>query len=93
MTIDKNLKWREQADRLDTTAKKILLALSSKKWLWRTVPNLLSVTQLDYQTLTDELAELIENGLVKGSVNRRTGEPIFGLVERVGVSKARRRST
>ena len=85
MTIDRKLQWRKFADQFDTEERKILLALSTKKWLWRTLDNLGGVTRLTQEDLDWRLAELIERGLVKGSVNRRTGEPIFGLSERVGV--------
>lgn len=84
MTIEKRLRWRQHAGNFDADHKRILLALSSKKWLWRTLDSLRSVTRLEDEYLSKGLADLIENGLVKGSVNRRTGEPIFGLSERVG---------
>ena len=84
MTIERNLQWRQFAENYHEGQKRILLGLSSKKWLWRTFENLKAVTKLDYDTLTHELAELIEEGLVRGSINRRTGSPIFGLSERVG---------
>jgi RIO-like serine/threonine protein kinase len=84
MTIERRLRWRQHAGDFDTEQKRILLALSSKKWLWRTLESLQSVTRLEYEDLSERLADLIENGLVKGSVNRRNGEPIFGLSERVG---------
>ena len=84
MMIDRTLQWRQFADQFDTAERKILLALSTKKWLWRTLDNLGRVIQLTQEDLDWRLADLIERGLVKGSVNRRTGEPIFGLSERVG---------
>ena len=31
-TIDRNLKWRKHSDDFDADEKKILLALSNKKW-------------------------------------------------------------
>lgn len=84
MTIERRLRWRQRAGDFDTEQKRILLALSSKKWLWRTFQSLKSVTRLEIEDLSDRLAVLIDDGLVKGSVNRRDGEPIFGLSERVG---------
>ena len=86
MTIERNLRWRQFAENFNDESKRILLGLSSKKWLWRTFENLQAVTNLDYDALNHALAELIEEGLVKGSINRRTGSPIFGLSERVGSS-------
>lgn len=93
MTIDRNLQWRQFAENYDEGQKRILLGLSSKKWLWRSFENLQAVTKLDYDGLTHGLAELIEEGLVRGSINRRTGSPIFGLSERVGKSLNRARRT
>lgn len=84
MTIEKRLRWRREADEYDTEQKRILLALSSKKWLWRTLDNLRSVTRLSDPDLASGLDDLISEGLVRGSFNRRTREPIFGLLERVG---------
>ena len=84
MTIEKRLRWRREADDFDTEQKRILLALSSKKWLWRTLDNLRSVTRLSDADLALGLDELIDRGLVRGSFNSRTREPIFGLLERVG---------
>ena len=84
MTIDKGLRWRRDAGDFDTEQKKILLALSSKKWLWRTLDNLRGVTRLSDPDLALGLEELIDRGIVRGSFNRRTREPIFGLLERVG---------
>lgn len=93
MTIDRKLQWRQFAHNYDDGHKRILLGLSSKKWHWRTIENLQAVTKLDYDVLTHGLAELIEEGLVRGSINRRTGSPIFGLSERVGnPSKRAKRS-
>ncbi len=84
MTIDNTLRWRRKAGDFDTEQKKILLALSSKKWLWRTLDNLRSVTRMSDKDMALGLGELIDRGLVRGSFNRRTREPIFGLLERVG---------
>ena len=82
MIIDKTLLWRQHASDFDTRQKKILLALSSKKWLWWTFDSLQAVTRLSRDELTPALGELLEQGLVQGSVNRRTREAIFGLSER-----------
>ena len=91
MTIERKLQWRQFAENYDEGQKRILLGLSSKKWLWRTFENLQAVTKLDNDVLTHGLAEFIEEGLVRGSINRRTGSPIFGLSERVGSSSNRPR--
>ena len=92
MMFERNLDWRKFAENYGEDYKRILLGLSSKKWLWRTFDNLLAVTKLDHDTLTHGLAELIEDGMVTGSINRRTGAPIFGLSERVGLRTSRRSS-
>ena len=84
MTIEKRLLWRQHAGDFDTEQKRILLALSSKKWLWRTLDSLSMVTRLSDQDLNSGLGDLMELGLIKGSFIRKTREPIFGLSERVG---------
>ena len=92
MTIDRELKWRQHAQDFDEDQKRILLALSSKKWLWRTFENLQAITKLGYDELNRGLVELFEDGLVRGSFSRRTAAPIFGLSERVGSSSKRARN-
>ena len=84
MAIDRDLKWRQHHQDFGDEQRKILLALSSKKWLWRTFESLQVVTRLSDDSLGSGLNDLIEQNLVKGSVSRRTSEPIFGLLERVG---------
>ena len=84
-TIDRKLRWRSHADDFDTDEKKILLALSHRKWAWRTLDNLQAVTQLETDVLEEKLAGLIKKRLVKGSVYKPhtpVARPIFGLVER-----------
>lgn len=84
MAIDRQLKWRQHVEDFGPDQRKILLALSSKKWLWRTFESLQKVTRLSDDALGWGLDELLDQGLVEGSVYRRTREPIFGLIERVG---------
>ena len=84
-TIDKKLRWRSHAYDFDTDEKKILLALSHKRWVWRTLDNLQAATRLDSDVLEEKLAGLIGKGLVKGSIYKPrspVARPIFGLVER-----------
>ena len=84
-TIDKKLRWRSHADDFDTDEKKILLALSHKRWVWRTLDNLQAATRLDSDVLEEKLAGLMGKGLVKGSIYKPhspDSRPIFGLVER-----------
>ena len=84
MAFERKLEWRQHPEVYDLVQKKILLGLSSRKWLWRTFDSLQKVTRLPADDLGFSLDELINWGLVKGSVNHRTREPIFGLTERVG---------
>lgn len=91
MIIDKTLLWRQHASDFDTEQKKILLALSSRKWLWWTFDNLRRVTRLSDDELTPALGELLEQGLVKGSVSRRAREAIFGLSERTSETRLTQR--
>ena len=92
MAIDKDLKWRQHHEDFGPEQIKVLLALSNKKWLWRTFESLQKVTRLSDDGLGLGLDDLLEQGLVKGSVNHRTREPIFGLIERVGGSNPMQRS-
>ena len=84
MTIDRKLMWRKHSEDFEDDAKRILLALSNKKWLWRTLESIQRATGLSHESLVENLAQLFERGLVKGSVQKATREPIFGLSERVG---------
>mgnify|MGYP001588344804 CR=1 FL=1 len=84
MTIERKLMWRQHPEAFEDDAKRILLALSIKKWLWRTLESIQRATGLSHDSLVENLAELIERSLVKVSVQKTTREPIFGLWERVG---------
>ena len=84
-TIDRTLRWRSHADDFDTDEKRILLALSHKKWKWRTLDNLQAITRLEPDALEKKLAGLLRKRLVKGSIYKphsTSARPIFGLVER-----------
>lgn len=84
MTIERKLMWRQHPEDFGDDAKRILLALSSKKWLWRTLESIQLATGLSHESLVENLEQLFERRLLKGSVKRATREPIFGLSERVG---------
>ena len=90
MAIDTNLKWFDRADDFSPESQKVLLALSSKKWLWRSFENLEGVTRLSAHEVADHLRDLMDEGLVRGSVSKEPTEAIFGLVERVGPGRKRR---
>ena len=83
-TINQNLKWRLRAGEFDRDARKILLALSHKKWKWQTLDSLQSATRLEEDDFNSALKELLDAGLVAGSFIRETRQPIFALAERVG---------
>ena len=82
MAIDRSLDWRQRADEFDANEKRVLLALSHKKWLWRSLDNLESVTRIEYDELTSTLTGLLRKNLVMGSFASWAQEPVFGLVER-----------
>ena len=92
MPIDRNLDWRRQAHEFDVNEKRVLLALSHKKWLWRSLDSLESVTGIDYDELTSTLAGLLRKDLVMGSYASWAQEPVFGLVERNDPTYKKRRS-
>jgi DNA-binding MarR family transcriptional regulator len=89
ITFETRLKWRKHPEDFSIDQRKILLALSNKKWLWRTLGSLQRATGLSQEALVTNLKELLERGLVKGSVSKET-EPVFGLIERVGATKNHR---
>ena len=82
MVIDQKLEWFQWADEFDDNEKRILLALSHKKWLWRSLDNLEFVTGIEYDELTITLTMLLRKDLVMGSYADWAQEPVFGLVER-----------
>ena len=77
-----NLRWIELAPELSEAEQKILLALSSDKYVWRTKERLLAVTGLPRDELESSLANLIKRGLVRPSFSK-SRNLIYGLVERV----------
>lgn len=90
-TFETQLEWREHAEDFEPEQQKILLALSNKRWLWRTLDSLQRATRLPRRQLTHNLKQLMELDLVRGSVSKGQREPIYGLVERVGPGKRRLR--
>ena len=91
MAIDDKLEWFQRAREYDTNEKKVLLALSNKKYLWRTMDSLEDVTDLYYDDLAATLTELLRKDLVMGSFSSQIQEPVFGLVERNDPTYKRRR--
>ena len=89
MTIEKGLKWRRHPEDFQPDQLRILLALSNKKWLWRTMDSLQRSAGLSREVVTSNLKPLMADGIVRGSIIRERSEPIFGLVERVGLGKSR----
>lgn len=87
--FEQRLKWRDHPEDFEPAQRKILLALSNKRWLWRTIDSLERATRLRGEELTFNLRDLMESGLVRGSVSKGRREPIFGLVERVGQGGSR----
>lgn len=92
MSFVKQLQWRENFEHFSPEEQRILLALSDSRYLWRTLDRLESVTRLRSRALTDELNHLIADGWIRASVSRGRREPVFGLVERVGVGRPMRQA-
>lgn len=82
-TFLKDLAWREHPEDFSWAEQRILLALSNKRWEWRTVDNLKAVVRLPESEYHDALASLMEDGLVRGWITD-DWQPILGLAERVG---------
>ncbi len=89
--IDQSLKWRKHPEDFEPAQRKILLALSNKQWRWRTLESLQKATRLPSGDLAPGLRDLMEDGVVRGSIGRGKGprKPIYGLVERVGDARSR----
>ena len=85
--FERQLAWREDPERFDEAEQLILIALSNKKWLWRTMGSIARATRLSTDELSAGLQRLMEDELVKGSISRRTRQPIFGLIERVATGR------
>ena len=81
--IDHSLKWRSREHEFGHDERKILLALSHKKWKWHTLDSLRSAVRIEEHEFNSAMRELLDSGLVTGSYIRETHEPIFALVERV----------
>jgi len=78
-----NLEWNKRLSELSENEQKILLALSSIKYKWRTRDRLMKKTDLDAKTLDKTLSILIEKGFVRPSFSKMKNL-IYGLIERVG---------
>jgi hypothetical protein len=76
------LKWMENLSSLSEPERKVLLALSSANYKWRTRDRLLSVTGLPATDLDSTLAGLIAKEFVRPSFSKNKNI-IFGLRERV----------
>ena len=87
--IDQSLKWRKHPEDFEPAQRKILLALSNKQWRWRTIESLQKATRLSAGELAPGLRDLMETGVVRGSISKAPREPIYGLVERVGDARSR----
>ncbi len=90
-TFEHSLKWRNHPEDFEPAQHKILLALSNKQWRWRTLESLQKATRLPSEELVPGLRDLMEDEVVRGSISKGRREPIYGLVERVGEGRARRK--
>lgn len=84
MKFLESLKWRDEVENFDEGEKKICLALSDTKYLWRSFGRLEGLTRLDKKALAAKLDRLMADGWVRPSISAQSNEPIYGLVERVG---------
>ena len=88
MAYLRELHWREQKDHFDDAARRILIALSSDRYEWRSFTRLQQVTKLSSDALREALDSLMADSWVRASVSKSM-EPIYGLTERVGHSPRR----
>lgn len=84
MEYVEHLRWRDRISSFEPEQQKILMALSNRKYLWRSLDRLQQSTRLTREVLTSKLKELMADGWVRASVSKKRREPIYGLVERVG---------
>lgn len=78
-----NLLWQNRLSELSENEQKVLLALSSIKYEWRTRKKLLKKTDLDDTKLDKTLSLLISKGFIRPSFSKKKNI-IYGLIERVG---------
>lgn len=78
-----NLLWQNRLSELSENEQKVLLALSSIKYEWRTRKKLLKKTDLDDTKLDKTLSVLISKGFIRPSFSKKKNI-IYGLIERVG---------
>lgn len=78
-----DLDWLRDVEDFSEEEKKIMLALSHEKYLWRNRNRLLELTRMRPRKLDRTLAALIGDDLIRPAFSKKQNI-VFGLKERVG---------
>ena len=78
-----NLKWQQNLKEYNENEKRVLLALSSDEYNWRTRDRLKQLSKLPPDVLDDVLAGLLKRKIIRISFSKNRNI-IYGLIERVG---------
>lgn len=78
-----NLQWQKNFGNYNNLQQKVLLALSTEEYKWRTKQKLVTATGLKEEELDEVLADLMSNDVIRPSFSKNRNI-IFGLRERVG---------
>jgi DNA-binding transcriptional regulator LsrR (DeoR family) len=78
-----NLTWQTELSSFDEQTQKVLLALSSEKFSWRTKERIVQTTGISEPVVDELLSMLMSQNLVRASISKKKNV-IFGLIERVG---------
>ncbi len=79
-----NLDWMYHPEDFTPNERKILLALSNKRWKWFTVDALRMTVDLRESEFVDALETLMIDGIVRAGTDKTYTKPLLGLAERVG---------
>ena len=60
--FEPKLQWRGHTEDFNSNERRVLLALSNKRWWWRNMESLQRVTRLEQDDLTVSLKNLMEDG-------------------------------
>ncbi len=83
MSYLNSLTWQSDLGSYETNQQKVLMALSSSKFKWRTKERISKSVGLSESETDETLSKLMSLNLVRASISKKKNI-IFGLTERVG---------
>lgn len=83
MSYLNNLTWQSDLSSYSDSQQKLLMALSSSKFKWRTKERIAKTVGLSETEADEILSTLMSLNLVRASISKKKNV-IFGLTERVG---------